>query len=302
MNPNKTIIKPVSFTEFITVTSIQSVNSILDIVIDDEITLEKYCDILINKLLKLPQSQFSNFINNQLEQMKSPISWLESFDLLIAENEKLFIENGVLYKYNKLFNLIEKRRDSIQVTSAKLTKMITPKRFVNADTEDRYFSFHETKLHIETLSSFNDKIIYLTEEIFEYKQADIISKNNKLLDYDFQCTQLIEKLQTLRKMKTDFEKEVIQNKLRYNSSEVKSQPLQINGAINILTNVFKQMMTTVKPNGKPYLGYKIKEITEFICENFVDENGQALSQSTIQTYLSPNRNDKDPNIDNTIKV
>lgn len=45
----------------------------------------------------------------------------------------------------------------------------------------------------------NEKLIYLTEEIFEYKNADIISKNGKLLDYDIQCTQLIEKLQTIRK-------------------------------------------------------------------------------------------------------
>ena len=62
------------------------------------------------------------------------------------------------------------------------------------------------------------------------------------------------------------------------------------------------MMTNVKPNGKPYLGHKIKDVADFICDNFLDENGQPLSQATIQTYLSPNRTDKDPNIDNAIKV
>ena len=284
------------------VTSLQSTGTNLDLIIEEQITLERYCNALIDKLLKLPKSQFSNFINYQLEQMKVPLNWLDSFDLLIAENEKLFIENGLLFKYNKLFSLIEKKRDSLQCPIVKSGKATTPKRLINGDTEERYFSFYETKLHIETLSSFNDKIIYLTEEIFEYKQADIISKNNKLLDYDFQCNQLIEKLQTLRKMKTDFEKEVTQNGVRYYPNESKPEPLQINGAINILTNVFKQMMTNVKPNGKPYLGYKIKEVTEFICDNFIDENGQPLSQATIQTYLSPNRTDKDPNLDNIIKI
>ena len=302
MNPKRPPTKSVPFMELMAVTPAESTNKNLDVIIDEQITLEKYCNSLIEKLLKLPQTQFLNFINHQLEQVKSPLDWLDSFDLLIAENEKLFTENGAMFKYNKLFNLIEKKRDSLQVTVAKPSKIIIPKRFVNADTEDRYFSFHETKLHIETLSNFNDKIIYLTEEIFEYKQADIISKNNKLLDYDFQCNQLIEKLQTLRKMKNDFEKEVIQNGVRYFGNENKPEPLQINGAINILTNVFKQMMTSVKPNGKPYLGYKIKEVTEFICDNFIDENGQPLSQSTIQTYLSPNRTDKDPNLDNIIKI
>ena len=61
------------------------------------------------------------------------------------------------------------------------------------------------------------------------------------------------------------------------------------------------MMFNVKPNGKPYIQYKIKDVAQFICDNFTDENGQALSNATIQTYLSPNRTDKDPNTDSTIK-
>ncbi|WP_262605810.1 hypothetical protein [Epilithonimonas hominis] len=35
----------------------------------------------------------------------------------------------------------------------------------------------------------------------------------------------------------------------------------------------------------------------FIHENFVDESGNTLSKDTLQTYLSPGRNDKDPNSD-----
>ena len=33
----------------------------------------------------------------------------------------------------------------------------------------------------------------------------------------------------------------------------------------------------------------------------VDEEGQPLSMSTVQTYLSPNRTDKDPNSDVSVK-
>ena len=97
------------------------------------------------------------------------------------------------------------------------TQKATPKRLINAEAEDRYFSYHEVKEQVEKLENFNEKIIYLTEEIFEYKNADIISKNGKLLDYDIQCNQLIEKLQTIRKMKTDFEREKLlsENNFRY---------------------------------------------------------------------------------------
>lgn len=57
----------------------------------------------------------------------------------------------------------------------------------------------------------------------------------------------------------------------------------------------------IKPNGKPYIQYKIKDVAQFICDNFVDENGQPISQATIQTYLSPNRTDKDPNSDMKVR-
>ena len=57
------------------------------------------------------------------------------------------------------------------------------------------------------MESFNDQILFLNEEIFEYRQADIISINNKLQTYDQQCVQFIEKLQTLRKMRSEIEKE-----------------------------------------------------------------------------------------------
>jgi hypothetical protein len=61
------------------------------------------------------------------------------------------------------------------------------------------------------------------------------------------------------------------------------------------------MMVNVKPNGTPYIQYKIKDVAQFICDNFVDENGQPISQATIQTYLSPNRTDKDPNSDMKVR-
>ena len=111
---------------------------------------------------------------------------------------------------------------------------------------------------------------------------------------------MIEKLQTMRKMRLelDKEKELENNNCVHEPSE--RYKIQINGPINIITHAFKQMMVDVKPSGKPYIQGKIKDISQFICDVFVDEKGEPLSQATIQTYLSPNRTDKDPN--NDIKV
>ena len=71
--------------------------------------------------------------------------------------------------------------------------------------------------------------------------------------------------------------------------------------MNIITNAFKQMMTSVQPTGKPYIRKRIKEVADFLADNFEDENGNPLSKETLQTYLSPGRNDKDPNSDVMIK-
>ena len=200
-----------------------------------------------------------------------------------------------------MYHCIDKKRDELQSLRVSASKKATPKRLINAEAEDRHFSFHEVKEQVEKIDNFNEKLIYLTEEIFEYKQADIISVNNKLQAYDEQCNQIIEKLQTIRKMKSEFEKEKELTENNPGSGNAKHIKLQINGPINIITNAFKQMMVNVKPNGTPYIQYKIKDVAQFICDNFVDENGQPLSNATIQTYLSPNRTDKDPNSDTTIK-
>ena len=294
-------LKTTPFPEFVTSTSSNSINPLFDIVIDENVNLENYCKALIQKVFDLPQSKFGLFIEYQTELVKDELKWINKFEKLITLNEELFSDKKVFCRYNKMYHYIDKKRDELQIISTKRNSKSTPKRLINAEAEDRYFSFHEVKEHVEKINDFNEKLIYLTEEIFEYKQADIISVNNKLQAYDEQCNQLIEKLQTIRRMKTDFEKEKAQNEINPGPTENQKIKLQLNGPINIVTNAFKQMMVNIKPNGKPYIQYKIKDVAQFICDNFVDENGQPLSQATIQTYLSPNRTDKDPNSDSVVR-
>ena len=181
--------------EFIAVTQAQSNNTLFDIIINEEINVQTYCTALITKIFDLPQSKFSDFINYQTELVKDELNWINKFERLISRNESLFVTKTALCKYNKLFHILEKKREEIQSMRVRAAHKETPKRLINAEAEDRYFSFHEVKEHVEKLEDFNEKIIYLTEEIYEYKNADIISKNGKLLDYDIQCNQLIEKPQ-----------------------------------------------------------------------------------------------------------
>jgi len=288
------------FVELLAVPAALAKNPLFDIIVEDKINLQNYCNALIAKILELKQSQFPAFIDYQFNQVKNPEIWICKLEKLLANNEAFFSSKTALSRYNKLYILIEKKRTELQSLRVIDTKPKATKRQINADTDDRYFSFFEAKSYINSLDNFNDKIIYLMDEIFEYNQADIVSLNNKLQPYDKQCNQLIEQLQIMRKVKNDFDKENQEKQATENSSNIPFQKIKLNGPTNIITNAFKQMMVDVKPNGKPYIQGKIKDISQIICLIFDDEKGEPLSQATVQTYLSPNRTDKDPN--NDIKV
>lgn len=300
MNLDNQTIKTAPFVEYLAVPLAQSKNTLFDIIVEDKFTLNNYCVALIEKILILRQSLFPLFINYQCQQVSNPLIWINKLEKLLANNEAIFSSKTALSRYNKLYTLIEKKRTELQSTKVIDNKTKATKRQINADTDDRYFSFFETKSYINSLENFNDKIVYLMDEIFEYNQADIVSLNNKLQPYDKQCNQLIEQLQIMRKVKNDFEKENQEKKVTENGSNIPFQKIKLNGPTNIITNAFKQMMVDVKPNGKPYIQGKIKDISQIICAVFEDEKGEPLSQATVQTYLSPNRTDKDPN--NDIKV
>lgn len=301
MNSNLTTTQTAPFAEYHSVISSKPDISIFEIVIDDEVNLNSYCTALINKVFELNPSKFSGFINYQINLMKCKNKWLNKFENLLANNETLFASKTALSRYNKLFNLIEQKRIELKSTSVSESANKTPKRLINAESEDRYFSFHEVKNHVNSLTDYSEKVIYITDEICEYKEAEILFTNTKLSDFKKQCKTLLNRIQEDKILKSQLVREQEEEYNKSNSGIKSGLKLQINGPINIVTHAFKQMMVSVKPNGQPYIPYKIRDVAQFICENFTDENGQPLSNATIQTYLSPNRTDKDPNKDTTVK-
>ena len=290
------------FPEITAVPLTKTANDELIIAIDKEINLDSYCQALINKVFQLPHSKLDAFIQHQIALVKQPDKWLNKFEKLLTLNVHLFETEKDKTRLVKLYTLIEKNRSLVQSSSIKEVKLKTPPRLINATSEERHFSFHEVKNYVDTSEDFNAKVLYLNEEIFEYQQAEIISTNTKLQPYDVQCSKLLNKIQSIRKLKQELEKEQKELAQQSNPSLQPKIKLRINGATNILVNAFKQMMNKKGTNGKPYLHYNIKEVAEFICDSFVDEFGEPLSKATVQTYLSPNRIDKDPNNDDKIKL
>ena len=290
------------FVELLAVPQAQAKNPLFDIIVEDKINIQNYCNALIAKIIELKQSQFPAFIDYQFNQVKNPEIWICKLEKLLANNEAFFSSKTAMSRYNKLYILIEKKRTELQSSRVKELVSKTPKRLINAESEERYFSFSEVKIHIAALTNYPNKILYLNEEICEYKQSEVYFINNKLLDYRKQCKALLKQIQNEKILKCQLEKEQLEEKSKMALEIKPTFKIQINGPINILTDVYKQMMYEVKPNGTPYIQYKIKEVTKFICDNYIDEHGNELSPLTIRTYLSPTRSDKDPNNDWKIKL
>ena len=291
MNSNKSPVNPVPFAELITVTPLQSTSINLDVIIEEQIDIEKYCNALLDKLLKLPQTQFLNFINHQIELVRSPLNWLDSFDLLLSENEKLFVENGLLFKYNKLCNLIEKKRDLLQCPTVKPTKPTVAKRYINAESEDRYFSFYEIKKQLVTLEDDNEKILLLTKEKHEYKQANIEFLNQKMPLFDEQCCKEIEQIYEMQTLKGSIAK--LKPATTINPTTLTK--LQFNCNVNQFVDIFYQLTREIIIDGKPIIEGNINDMAAIIVNSFVDKDGKEISPQSVKTILQPSREDKRPN-------
>ena len=298
MNSKGKNIKTAPFPEFLAVPMAQAKNPLFDIIIDENFTLQKYCDALIEKILKLDQSEFPNFINYQCLQVESPMVWINKLEKLLANNEVLFGSEIAMSRYHKLYLIIESKRKELQSSSVKLKVKRTPKRLINANSDDRHFSFYEVKNHIETLPNFTEKIIYLTEEVFAYKQADKFSINTTLQVYDEQCSQLIEQLQTIRKMRAELEKEQkeqLVNQTPYNK-------MQFNGNLNQLVDVFYQLHRELFVDGKPYIDGNTNDLIALITNSFLDKDGKEISPQTVKTILKPSKEEKRPNTHKRIDI
>ena len=65
---------------------------------------------------------------------------------------------------------------------------------INAESEERYFSFKEVKEELDRIPIFEEKIVFLTNQKYDYQQSVIDFVNKSLPPFDEQCTNEIERL------------------------------------------------------------------------------------------------------------
>ena len=291
MNSKDQNMQTAEFVELLAVPSALAKNPLFDIIVEDKITIQNYCNALIAKILELKQSQFPAFIDYQFNQVKNPEIWICKLEKLLANNEAFFSSKTAMSRYNKLYFLIEKKRTELQSSRLKETVTKTPKKFINAESEDRHFSFYELKKQLDNINDDNQKILLLTKEMFEYQQANIEFINQKTPFYDAQCTKEIENIYALQKIQAAIEEA---QKLKL-SSPKPNKKLKFNGNLNQLVDMFYQLNRELFIDGKPYIDENTNDLADWIVNSFLDKEGKEISPLTVKTILKPSKEDKRPN-------
>lgn len=279
------------FVELLAVPTALAKNPLFDIIVEDKITIQNYCNALIAKILELKQSQFPAFIDYQFNQVKNPEVWICKLEKLLANNEAFFSSKTAMSRYNKLYFLIEKKRTELESSRVKEPVIKTPKKFINAESEDRHFSFYEIKKQLEKINDDNQKILLLTKEMFEYQQANIEFINQKTPFYDAQCTKEIENIYALQKIQVAIEEA---QKLKL-SSLIPNKKLKFNGNLNQLVDMFYQLNRELFIEGKPYIDANTNDLAAWIVNSFLDKEGKEISPLTVKTILKPSKEEKRPN-------
>ena len=163
-------------------------------------------------------------------------------------------------------------------------------QYINAECEERYFSFREIKNTVNGMESYTDKIMLLTKEKFDFEQASIDFINPKLPDYSDQCQKEIDQIQHLIRLTDEFSKEQMQK----NTNGLPFNKLKINCNINQLVDIFYQLHRELFVDGKPIIDGNINDIASVIVNSFTDKDGRDLSPESVKTMLTPSKTDKRP--------
>ena len=278
------------FLEFTSVALNDTFNSLFDIERMPKENLFTYCQNLINKIFQLRYSQIPNFLKHHCTIAKNPMQWLNNFERLISVNENLFQNNNNESKLTKFQTCIELKKLKLKCDEMHKSPWKLDKTHINAESEDRYFSFRDVKEKLNSIKIFEEKIVYLTHQKYDYQQSVIDFVNKNLPSFDEQCNNEIARLIEVKKI----EEQIAKNNTSHQRKKNSGNKIIVNSNINQLVDVFFQLNRELYIEGKPFLDANSSDFVALICNNFVDKDGYEISQSTVETILRPSKYDKRP--------
>lgn len=280
----------VQFPEQSAVSKEQSASVLFDILAEDITGNASYCRALIEKLLTIPYAQLPEFFSHHCDFVSDPIKWLNKFEKLISDNEEMFVSRTMRGRMMKCYTIIESKRKELEILRSRHANTKPPMQYINAECEERYFSFREVKSKVNGMEDYTEKIMFLTNEKFDYEQASIDFINPKLPDYSDQCQKEIDQIQHLIRLTDEFSKQQMQK----NTNGIPFNKLKINCNINQLVDIFYQLHRELFTEGKPIIDGNVNDIIAVIVNSFVDKEGRELSPQTIKTMLAPSKGEKRP--------
>ncbi|HBG69693.1 MAG: hypothetical protein A2W93_11985 [Bacteroidetes bacterium GWF2_43_63] len=81
-------------------------------------------------------------------------------------------------------------------------------------------------------------------------------------------------------------------KTHLNTVNVQYQPIKLNGQVNVLVDIFTQLLEKYRTPEGPFIETSRENLEAFLVANFTDRSNKPLSSYTIHTLLKPYRVDK----------
>jgi hypothetical protein len=217
MIPRYQLLETAPFMEFTSVPVTDDFNPSFDVEKIHGEHLQSYCQSLIYKVFKVKYSEIPYLIAHHCSIAKNQLLWLNKFEKLIIANEQLFHDEKNMNRFDKFKISIELKRKIVKSEESRKGLLRPNKKQINAESEERYFSFKELRNQIKTMGSFEEKIMLLTNEKYDYQLANIDFVNRNLPDFDEQCDKEIERLYEVKKLEEELKKKHFRQSEKPNS-------------------------------------------------------------------------------------
>jgi hypothetical protein len=262
------------------------------LIVSHPFSMVKYCEVLFGKIMQIGLSESAPFLDNQCAKMKNPVLWLNTLEKLIKVNNERFNTHNLQHRHIKLISQIDIKRHALDTPASKNSSIIQKK--INGFNEEKEYSFTSVKEQLSGYDTFEEKISLLQDHIYDYQQNPPDYVSMKAQPFVRQCELEIERLQN--------KESLMQKASARKNSMGRGQKLPFNGDLKVLCDVYFKLIHKKARNGKPILPWTIAQATDHICNSYCDENGAALSASTVRTYLSPSKFESRPKTEFEISI
>jgi hypothetical protein len=260
------------------------------ILLTAEFTMADYCKALFNKVLDIGLSEIHAFLGYQCKLVRDPLKWINTLEKLIKDNKGLFNNDDLLFRRHKFISQFDVHRHRLESDDLISTRTTDLHEMVNGFTDKKEYIFSKVLEHCHTLETNEEKIAYLQDRIYEYRQNPPKYIRTSGKHFDELCLSEIDHLK-------DKEEILLKAEMKRKQSTAAIPPvekMQITGKLNFFIDIFYQLMHELTFNDKPFLMATDRQIAEYISRHYIDRNGKTISVKSVMTILEKNRPEKRP--------